>query len=185
MLKRFFCIWFPIAAAGTVVLLIAYVAIQQDYRQNANDPQIEFAGNAIVALSSGYKPDALISALPKVDMAKSLSVFAMIFDDSGKLVASSALNGNAQPFVPPHGVLDYVLAHGEDRVTWQTPSGLRFAAVIDRFSSGYFLAARSLKEAEARIGRLGLIFLAGWLALMIVTAGAAFLSIRLIKPTSA
>lgn len=234
LINRLFSTAFPVLMAGSVIMLVAYVAVQQSYRQAANDPQIELAEDAAAALSSGSPADSLLLGMPQADMSQSLTPFIMIFDDSGKLLASSAyVNGSPSADVlpaPPHGVFDFVRANygakpqgiigvissfrsslasnqrpaGEDRFTWQTATGLRFATVVTRWdisvkndssvsssssspsaivqnqsaslnqtasSSGFILAARSLREVEIREGQLGEIFLIGWLVFVVGTIG--------------
>jgi hypothetical protein len=193
--------------AGTIIMLVAYVAIQQSYRQTADDPQIRLAEDAAAALSGGDPINALLANDPKTDMSRSLSPFMMIFDDTGRLVNSTAYFNNVSspagvPPTPPSGVFDFMRTNdgttgqgisgaingfrssfasnrrpaGEDRFTWQTASGLRFATVVTRWnatsSSGFVLAARSLREVEIREGQLGEIFLMGWLAFVVGTIGA-------------
>jgi hypothetical protein len=234
LINRLFSIALPILVAGSVIMLVAYAAIQQSYRQSANDPQIELAEDAAAALSGGSPADGLLLGMPQVDMSQSLMPFIMIFDDSGKLLSSSAyVNGSPSAAglpTPPHGVFDFVRSNkgaassgflstiksfrsslasnqrpaGEDRFTWQTASGLRFATVVTRWdisvkndssvsssssspsaivqnqsaslnqtasSSGFILAARSLREVEIREGQLGEIFLIGWLVFVVGTIG--------------
>ena len=194
--KKFLSAWIPIAVAGTVIIALVYAVIQQGYRQSANDAQIEFARNAADYLSQGVSPELLMGGLSKTDMTKSLSIFSMIFDQNGKISLSTAVRGSTltkhtdgDPYVPPAGVFDYVRAHGEDRITWQTSGGQRYAAVIVPWgvdaatapktalgttTSGFFLAARSLALVEARTRILGFMCLAGWLAYIIVTVLAAW-----------
>ena len=73
---------------------------------------------------------------------------------------------------------------GEDRITWQTASGLRFATAIIHFnastSSGFVLAGRSLREVESREGQLEWIVLAGWAVTLVISAvwlGIKYLSV--------
>ena len=107
-----FSIAFPILVAGTVMMLVVYAAIQQSYRQSADDPQIELAEDAAAALSDGNPASDFLSGMPKTDMSKSLASFMMIFDDSGELLASSAYFNGTSPTsglpTPPHGVFDFV-----------------------------------------------------------------------------
>ena len=242
LINRLFSIAFPILLAGSVIMLVAYVAVQQSYRQSADDPQIELSEDAAAALSSGEPINALLANDPKTDMSKSLSPFVMIFDDSGKLLSSSAyVNGSSSADglpTPPRGVFDFVRSNdgtkpqgiigavnsfrsslasnrrpaGEDRFTWQTASGLRFATVVTRWNisikndslassssssfvvpnqsaysnqgsntSGYVLAARSLREVEFRESQLGEIFLIGWLVFVVGTIGAVIVGIVIEK----
>ncbi len=89
-------------------------------------------------------------------MTRSLASFVMVFDASGRVLASSAALNGAPPSLPD-GVLTYVQAHGEDRFTWQPTPGVRSAAVATRFQgqrSGFVVAGRSLREVEDRKERL-------------------------------
>ncbi len=160
-------------AVITVIFVTIYAAVQQDLRQSANDPQIQLAEDAARALSVGAAPASLMPADRHViDASKSLAPFVMVFDDRGTVLESSMRAGNELP-MPPVGVFDYVRAHGEDRVTWQTASGLRFAAIIVPWqassTSGFVLAARSLREAEKREGNLELTVGVAWLFSLIMT----------------
>ena len=183
-LSRLISIAFPIIVAGSVILLIVYGAVQQDMRQAGNDPQIELAEDAATILSNGYPANALTAAGAPADMSRSLAPFLMVFDASGRLLASSAFNsgpnGPMAPSLPPAGVFGSASMRGEDRVTWQTPSGSRFAAVIapwgNASSTGFVLVARSIRETEIREDKLGVIVFAGWLLMVLGTVCAVFLS---------
>ncbi len=166
--------WLPLAIGGSVIMLVAYVTLQQNYRQSANDPQIMLAEDAARALSAGYPLNALFDGSARIDMSKSLATFAMVFDGTGRLLGSSASNGSSSPVLPPSGIFDYVRANGQDRVSWQTPSGLRYAAVVMPWkagtsTSGFVLVARSLRETEVREDQLGWMFLLGWCGFLFLT----------------
>ncbi len=171
MSKRLISVAFPVIVAGTVILLAAYAAVQQDIRQSSNDPQIAMAEDAAAALSAGEVPASVVSR-DIVDASQSLSPFVMVFDDHGLALESSARMGDALP-KPPPGIFQYVAMNGEDRVTWQTPSGLRFATVVTEWktasSTGFVLVARSIREAELRVSRLGWLMFCGWVAMVIGT----------------
>ncbi len=181
MIKQTLISWLPLAVGGTVVFITLYAVVQQNYRQNANDPQIELAESAAQALSSGFPIDALFQGANRIDMSKSLAPFGMVFDDKGTPLASSGFNGSSSPELPPSGIFDYVRAHGEDRVTWQTPTGQRFAAVVHGWknttirtatgtpASGFVLAARSLRLVEEREDQLSWITFFGWLGFIVLT----------------
>ncbi len=133
----------------TIVLGSIYVVTQQNYREGANDPQIQMAEDAAQALDRGRDPQSFI---PKetVDLKNSLAPFLIIFDRLGKPIVSSGLLDGKIP-VPPPGVFDYTRKYKEDRVTWQPKTNLRIAAVLERFEGsnpGYVLVGRSLKEVE-------------------------------------
>lgn len=143
--------WLPLAVVIAALGLLAYTLAQQVYRMSANDPQIQMAEDGAAAISSGAAVNSIVPS-GKVNIASSLAPFVIVLDDSGKVIASNAdLRGQVPPM--PAGVLDYVRTKGEDRVTMQPEPGVRFAAVITRFtgsSNGFVLAGRSLREVEIR-----------------------------------
>jgi hypothetical protein len=155
--------WIPLAIAVTLLCGIIYIVAQQVYRMSANDPQIQIAEDSAIALGDGLPPSALITDIP-VNMAASLSPYLIIFDETGKLIASSvALDGNTP--LPPAGIFEYTRQHKQDRITWQPKPGVRHAAVISYFNgkqSGFVLAGRSMREVEDRIDNLGLGIVIGW-----------------------
>lgn len=147
--------WLPIAGVAVVFCLLVYAAVQQALRESADDPQIQMAEDAATTFASGTVPQS--PAPPAtIDIARSLAPFMIFYDDSGKVLASSALLHGEMPSPPP-GVFDYVRRHGEERVTWQPEPGVRIASVIVRVSGpqyGFVLAGRSLREVEKREARL-------------------------------
>ena len=183
----------PLAVVISGMSGLVSLSIQQNFRQNANDPQIQMAENAANSLDSGIAPQALIS-LDKVDMAKSLSPFIIIFDQHGKVIASNAFLNGSTP-TPPSGVFDFIKSNGandtgqindklisvgvsgsiEDRFTWEPASGVRDAAVVTKYNSGYVLAGRSLFEVENREDNLTQEVFLAWLATMGATLFTTFL----------
>lgn len=157
-LQRIFTSWIPLAFGITAICASIYLGIQQNYRQSANDPQIQMAED--------FSPSNF-DASKKIDISKSLAPFIIYYDDKGNLVASQAVLNNNIPNLP-NGVLDYVKASGEDRITWQPQSGVRIATVIASFTSsktnGFVLAGRNIREVEARENMLTLQIGAGWVA---------------------
>src|SRR4051812_19741980 len=90
---RVFLYWLPVALIITVLSGLVYVAVQQNFRQSANDPQIQMAEDAAAALEAGAQPQAVVGT-GKVDMARSLAPFLIVYDDQGQpLAASVQLNG--------------------------------------------------------------------------------------------
>ena len=169
-------VWLPLAAAITVLSGLVYVAVQQNLRLSANDPQIQLAEDAALALSEGAQPSTVVPA-NSVDLGRSLAPYLMVFDDAGNVVASSVrLDG--QPPVLPAGVLAYTKDHGEDRVTWQPKPGVRSATVLVRYGGqhpGVVLAGRSLREVEQRVDVVGSLVAMGWVAGLGLALGAALL----------
>lgn len=176
MLKKF-RLYLIFAFCLTVVFAAIYAVVQYDIRSSANDPQIEIAENLTNGLNEGKKPQSLVSK-ENLDISKSLSTFAIIYDQSGSPIASSAtLDGNIP--TPPKGVFDYTATHKEDRITWQPRKDVRFAIVVRAFSgkesNGYLLVGRSLREIELRETRLEYMLGAGWILSMIASLVAIIL----------
>lgn len=166
--------WVPLAVAITLLCGLVYAAVQQSYRQGANDPQVQMATDAAAALGAGQPASAVVPAA-KVQMASSLAPYLVVYDDAGRVLAASAeLNGTTPPLPP--GVLDAARTRGENRVTWQPAPAVRSAAVVVRYGGaqpGFVLAGRSLREVESRAERLTLIVGAAW----VITLGATLAAV--------
>ena len=65
---KIFLKWLPLACLATFLAGLGYVAVQQSYRQSANDPQIQMSEDISAALASGAPVQALVSPV-KVNMA--------------------------------------------------------------------------------------------------------------------
>ncbi len=147
--------WLPLAILTTCLSGLMYVAVQQTLRLSANDPQIQLAEDTALKLTT-QDDTVQITSLPKIDIAKSLSPFVIIYDASGKVVSATGDIEGETPEVPM-GVFAYTKEHREDRFTWQPRQGVRIAAVMRHYSgrtTGYVLAGRSLREVEKREDRL-------------------------------
>lgn len=168
----------PLAIAITCIYGFIYVAIQQAYRQNANDPQIEYSEQLANALATGIKP---VNTQAPIDISKYLTQFIIIYDNAGKVTYSEATLDGKTPVLPP-GVLAYTKTHGQDRVTWAPKSGVRIAAVITSFqssnSAGFVLAGRNLEEVERRAQMLIVHTASAWF----ITLLAVFLSTLIFSP---
>ena len=146
--------WLPFAFVISSFTGLIYVTVQQNYRQQANDPQIQMAQDIANDYAQNKKSLSLDN-LPKesVDISKSLSPFVIIFNSDFKAVYSTAtLNGKIPS--PPVGTFLAAKAYSEDRFTWQPQPATRLATVIDKYKSnqeeGYILVGRSLREIEIR-----------------------------------
>lgn len=168
--------WLPLACAVTLLSGLVSVAVQQDMRISANDPQIQMAEDAARWISNGREPGAfVIPDVPPVDIAESLAPFLAVYDDAGNLIASSGVL-HGQPLAVPSGVFDYVRNHTEDRVTWQPERGVRSAIVVTRFTgmhAGFVVAGRSLREVEIRERRLTVQVVLTWLVSLAALFGVA------------
>jgi len=176
--------WLPLAAVITLLCGLVYLTAQQSLRQGANDPQIQMAEDAAMALAAGGTPETVLP-VAQVEMSSSLAPFMVIYNDMGKpLVSSGHLNG-AVPLLPS-GVFDYTHQNGEDRVSWQPKSGVRIAAVVVAYTGaqlGFVLAGRSLREVEKRESQVEQIIGIAWLvtlviSLVVVTASELIFSER-------
>ncbi len=162
--------WIPLVLVITILCGLVYLTVQQNYRQTANDPQIQMAEDAAMQLAAGKDPSQFIP-IDKVDMANSLAPFIVIYDNTGAVMTGSGqLNGHTP--VPPSGVFDYARQNTEDRFTWQPQTGVRSATVVVYYhgnSTGFVLASRSLREIENREQTLGLTVLGVWFVASLVT----------------
>jgi hypothetical protein len=172
--------WVPLAVAVTLLCGLVYAAVQQTYRQGANDPQLQMASDAAAALGAGQPASAVVPAA-KVQMASSLAPYLIIFDDAGRVLASSVELNGAVP-VPPVGVLEAARGRGENRVTWQPAPAVRSAAVVVRYGGvqpGFVLAGRSLREVEARVDELTLTVGLAWAITLAATLAAVGFSVAI------
>lgn len=162
--------WLPLAIASGIILFAIYAAVQQNYRMSLNDPQIQMAEDGAALLGSGLAPRAIFGNT-HTDMSLSLSPFIIVYDDAGKVVASSGYIGTLVP-VLPGGVFDYARANRDDRITWQPASSTRIAAVVKHFSGtspGFIAVGRNMREIENREGQLLLMIGAAWIGLLVLT----------------
>ncbi|HSX57885.1 MAG TPA: hypothetical protein VLE47_01270 [Candidatus Saccharimonadales bacterium] len=179
-MKVFLKIFIPTAIVATILSGMIYAAVQQDLRLGANDPQIQMAEDTAVRLEANAPVATQVSS-DKVDVAKSLAPFLIVYNDEGQVqTASVSLNGQVPSL--PNGVLDYTAEHGQDRITWQPKEGVRIAAVVQKYKGGFVLAGRSLREIELREEKIQIITLLGWLvtigALAIFTSGFVYFAKR-------
>lgn len=178
-----FCHWLPFAAIILIFSGLTYVAIQQNYRLSANDPQIQIAEDIASAITQGKAPpESIVPANPSEDIAASLATFVAIYNATGTPIGSSVMLDGNLPSLPA-GVLDAVKQRGEKRFTWQPKPKVRIAAVITSFTgtqSGFVLAGRSLKEVEARIKQLTIMTASATALALILTYLLIFL--MAIKP---
>ena len=165
--KSIFKAWLPFAVTISAFCLLVYAAVQQAYRQSADDPQIQMANDAVTALSNGHSADSLVPAA-KVSIADSLSPFLIIYDSSGNELASSAVLDGVTPALP-NGVLDSTKQLGENRISWQPRPGVRIATVIVSYRNGYVLAGRNMREVEQREAQVSMFAGMTWILAMLGT----------------
>jgi hypothetical protein len=160
--------WIPFAVVITGLCFFTYVAVQQNYRQSANDPQIQIAQDTAAGL--GENSDIQLNVNTQKDISKTLSPFLMVWNNDKKLLLSNAQVKGETPTVPD-GVFDYTRKNKEDRFTWEPQKGVRIAAVMEYYTgkhTGFVLVGRSLKEVEIRENQLAVITMATWVTSLIV-----------------
>ena len=168
MVKIIVRYWLILAVIVTGLSWLIYGVVQQDIRQGADDPQIQLAEDGAAKLADGRSIQEIVP-IEKVDIAKSLAPYIIVFDSSGKPIASSALLNGQIPTIPA-GVFDVVRQNGEDRITWQPQYGVRSAVVVTQFkgaNSGFVLAGRSLREVEKREASMQQIVFVGWIGMLL------------------
>ena len=111
------------AIVVTGLIGILYTIVQQDLRQGANDPQIQMAEDVAAKLAGGQPVQNVVPS-EKVDIAKSLAPYLIIFDANGNPIASSAQLDGQTPTIPS-GVFDSVRKNGR---------GSNYLATSDRCS---------------------------------------------------
>lgn len=162
-----------IAAAVVVTILFGtiYVVAQQLDRLSANDAPLRLASQVAAELREGQS--TTVDAQPHVDLSRSLAVFVVVEDAQGVSSAGSGfLDGSLVSL--PTGVLASAGQSGEDNVTWQPRSGLRFATVTLRVGDQFVSAGQSLEPSESRDGTFQLLVGVGWLLAMLVLGGTWF-----------
>ena len=84
-ITRSFIAWIPAAGIAIVGLCgLVYVAVQQDYRQSLNDPQIQMAEDAAAPLNAGAAPASLVTrGTTPINIAASLAPWIAVYDESG------------------------------------------------------------------------------------------------------
>lgn len=149
-------LWFPLAVTLTLVCGIIYLAGQQNYRQEANDPQYQMAEDAANAISRGTDPKSVVSGTV-AELNSSLSPYLVIYDEQKNPVASTVVLNGQVPHLPS-GVFQFVETKGVDVITWKPREGMRQALVVTKTSGKnlfYVASGRSLRLTEQRIALLG------------------------------
>lgn len=178
-IKSVFLFWIIVMFLVTFVSCLVYTIAQQSLRLGANEQPMQLAIDTSVKLQEGLNAKDAVPT-DKVDISKSLSPFVLVYDNNKNLIAASGMIGSSEPSYPK-GVLSYVDQKGEDRVTWQTQTGLRFATVAIKYNNGYIVAGRSLRETERLIDTIGKLVALAWLACAVFSAVASFVIYFLMK----
>lgn len=115
--------------------------------------------------------------LSYIELTKSESVFTIIYDEEGKVVASGATLNGADPIIPK-GVIDFTLKNGKDWLTWQPQADVRIASIVEKTTGDnpkIVLIGRLMKESENRIIRIGQMLVFGWLVTLTIALCVNFL----------
>ena len=165
-MKRVLNVWVLAVILITAFYFTIYATVQQTYRMGANDPQIQISEDTASIFTGSTEAQSLVPT-EKIDVKTSLSTFGIIYDTSGKVLASSAdLNGKTPDL--PAGAIDKARIADQNRITWQPEKGVRLAVVITKAQKGYVLIGRNMREVEKRITNLGYMVLAAWVGTMIL-----------------
>jgi hypothetical protein len=167
-------LWLPRIASvivATILFGTIYVVAQQLDRLSANDDPLRLASQVAAELREGQT--TTVDAQPHVDLSRSLAVFVVVEDAQGQPSDGSGfLKGSLVSL--PTGVLASAAKSGQDNVTWQPASGLRFATVTLKVGDQFVSAGQSLKPSEQRDGTVQLLVGLGWLVSMLVLGGVWF-----------
>ena len=169
-----FATFLPLAVLATLLAGLVYGIAQQGLRSGANDPQIQLAEDAARALDAGGDP-AVVVGPGSVDVAASLAPFVVVFDATGRVLASGGKLDGADP-VPPAGVLAHAAVGAPNIVTWQPRPGVRVATVTARWRDGTVMAGRSLREVERREDLALQLVAVGWVVTIAALAGASLVA---------
>jgi hypothetical protein len=174
-----------LAAMSTLICLAIFGAVQQSYRNGANDPQVEASEEIVNVINKGAPADAIVGNSQPVEIDKSLSPFVTIFDKDGKVVGSSGKLGADSP-TPPSGVFDRTKQKNDDIFTWQPQKGVRIAAVLRKADGdkGFVLVGRNLREIERRTEHLIKIVGVAWVGLLVLSALLAWALSKLTPGTN-
>lgn len=161
-------VWRLTLAASVLVsglLFTLYVCVQQSIRTGAEDPQRALALEMADRLNQG---DSAMDLLPRphVALENSELPFALWMDASGKTIRSTASLSGKDPAIPA-GSLRFALTSGQNSITWQPSTDLRFAMVIYPVHAGsiaYVAVGRSLRQVEIREQQLFYLVSLAWLA---------------------
>jgi hypothetical protein len=151
----------------TIIMGLIYASVQQTYRSNADDPQIQIAHDLRDHLQNGKA----IAFDDTIDLERSLSVFKEAYDENVNPIQSTGFLNGKMPRIPK-GIFEDAKTNGEHLVTWQPQRNVRMAMCVVRVGTtpiAYLAVGRSLREVEERVSRLTtMVFIAWLLCLAIV-----------------
>lgn len=181
LMRRAVVISIPLIIGLTGVFICVYLATQQNYRQSANDPQIQIAEQMASLVAGGESFTNLIGSQSPIDISTSVGTWLTEYDSKGTPLVSNGLLEGAMPKLPA-GVFDtgtwsaqkkWEAPSGpETRITWQPNKSVRQAVVLVRYTDakgtvGFVAVGRSLKTTEERIIGLGVNVLLAWVVTLV------------------
>src|SRR5579864_3575304 len=98
-MKKTLYSWIPMAVAVILLAGFAYTLVQQDIRLGANEPQAAYEQEILSRIDSGQDPKS-INLVENVDLAKSLNLFVIIYDRSGRVINTNAYLEGKTPQLP-------------------------------------------------------------------------------------
>lgn len=166
--------WLPLAVGITAVCLLATLAIQQNYRNGLDDPQMQIAEDAARVVDAGFDPAQLAPRGSAIEISASLGTWVAFYDAQLAPKASTGLLHGVIPNIPS-GVFAAAKERGEYAVTWQPEPGVRQAlVVVPAGEKGFAVSGRNMRAVEDRESKLTFIMLVGWAFTMLATFAAAY-----------
>ena len=162
---------FAAAALVTILVGLIEVSVQQSYRMDANDPQLQMARDIAARIEKGQSIDRLMTN-DSIDIAKSLAPFTVLYDNNNVPIQSNGLLDGKLPGIPA-GVLQFAKNRGENVLSWQPRAGVRVALVVEPVHSAsvsFVAVGRSLLEVEKRESNLATMALICWLLCLGIVA---------------
>lgn len=166
--------WLPLAVGITALSLLIMLAVQQNYRNGLDDPQMQIAEDTARVVDAGFDPTQLAPKGSAIEISASLGTWVAFYDAQLEPKASTGLLHGVIPDIPS-GVFATAKERGVYAVTWQPEPGVRQALVIvPAGEKGYAVAGRNMRAVEDRESKLNFIVLVGWAFTMLATFAATY-----------
>ena len=150
------------------VILFVTVAIQQVYRNMANEPQVQMAND----LAAEPQRAAALEPVDSLNLYSDQSVFAIYVNYHFQAIASTCNLHGQSPQIPV-GVYEHAKSEGINIITWQPKKGTRIALVVKPVNTGGFIAVgRSLAYAEQQTNNIYLMGAIAWALAMLLLGGS-------------
>lgn len=179
-------LWLTAVLTVTVVLASALGFTQHAIREGVSNEVNEAADAAYAQLQAGQSP---LESTPSytIDLQDSTAPFAIIIDQSKRILASSARLERVTP-LPPQGVFDFATTHGGNSLTWAPEKDVRLAIMVKPYAvagnTGFIITGKSLQPAGDRIKTVSTMALAAWLAILAIATFLALAPIPALRRSS-